>query len=161
VTLAYYIGMRLALREAPSHKERTRCRRCGIFFVTDPRNRNRSDLCCPFGCRQLRIQSLSNERSSEYNRTEIGRNKKKQINSRRNKSVSSENPPQSLAPPIYDLEKSPPILSYITQVVRVVTGKRYSAGDVWLMLVSILRQHSLDNWGYCAYFQGAGDFRPP
>jgi len=153
--------MRLALREASSQKVTTRCRRCGIFFITDPRNRKRSDLCCPFGCRQLRIQSLSNERSIDYNRTEIGKNKKKQINGRRNKSVPAEIPLQSLAPPIYDLEKFPPILNYITHVVRIITGERYSTQDVWRMIVSILRQHSLDNWGYCAYFESASNSRPP
>jgi len=60
-----------------------RCCHCGIRFFTHPRNADRQDLRCPFGCRQTRRKQRSNERSKALYRTEAGREKKRLLNQRR------------------------------------------------------------------------------
>lgn len=60
-----------------------RCKHCRIYFITDPRNRSRNDLGCPFGCRDAHRKASSNKRSSQYYQTDEGKQKKKQLNDRR------------------------------------------------------------------------------
>ena len=67
MVLQYYVMLRSLLR-SQSHLRRClrRCRHCRIFFLTDPRNAGRSDLRCPFGCRQTHRKRRSSERSVAY-----------------------------------------------------------------------------------------------
>jgi hypothetical protein len=44
----------------------SRCQHCRIFFLTHPRNAGRSDLRCPFGCREAHRKQRSTERSVAY-----------------------------------------------------------------------------------------------
>lgn len=59
------------------------CRHCGIRFLTHPRNANRRDLFCPFGCREHHRRQQANERSKKHYGTDRGRRKKKQLNGKR------------------------------------------------------------------------------
>jgi len=59
------------------------CVHCGIRFLTDPRCAYRTDLRCPFGCRQHHRRQRSNERSTAYYQTPSGRSKKELLNTRR------------------------------------------------------------------------------
>ncbi len=56
------------------------CVHCGIRFLTDSRCAYRTDLRCPFGCRQHHRRQRSNERSTAYYQTPSGRRKKKLLN---------------------------------------------------------------------------------
>jgi hypothetical protein len=51
----------------------TRCRHCGILFLTHPRNAGRHDLRCPFGCRQAHRKQASAQRSAAYYRQAQGK----------------------------------------------------------------------------------------
>ena len=51
----------------------SRCRHCGIFFLTHPRNAGRWDLGCPFGCREAHRRKESIRRSTDYYLGEQGR----------------------------------------------------------------------------------------
>jgi hypothetical protein len=89
----------------------TRCKHCRILFITDPRNRERSDLGCPFGCQEAHRKKRSTERSTAYNRTQSGKQKKKSRNQKRRKpraaegnGRSSDSSPESAA----DLQKPAP-----------------------------------------------------
>ena len=64
------------------------CRHCGIRFLTHPRNENRRDLCCPFGCRKHHRRQQANERSKKHYRTDRGRRNKKRLNGRRSAAPS-------------------------------------------------------------------------
>ena len=64
------------------------CRQCGIRFLTHPRNANRCDLHCPFGCREYRRRQQANERSRKHYQTQQGRRKKKLLNGKRSSAVS-------------------------------------------------------------------------
>jgi hypothetical protein len=59
------------------------CCHCGIRFLTHPRNANRQNLCCPFGCRQHHRRQQANQRSQRHYRTDEGRKKKKLLNAKR------------------------------------------------------------------------------
>lgn len=59
------------------------CRHCGIRFLTHPRNANRRDLGCPFGCREHHRQQRANARSKKHYRTKKGFKNKKRLNGKR------------------------------------------------------------------------------
>jgi hypothetical protein len=63
----YYVVMRYSLlRDAPLLRRCVcRCRHCHIFFLTDPRNRGRRDLTCPFGCRRVHRSSRTKTAGSD------------------------------------------------------------------------------------------------
>lgn len=68
------------------------CRHCWIRFLTHPRNANRRNLYCPFGCREHRRRQRANARSRRHYRTEQGRRKKKLLNGKRSATVSDTDP---------------------------------------------------------------------
>ena len=73
------------------------CCHCGIRFLTNPRNKGRADLRCPFGCRRHHRRQLANARSRKYSRTPRGARNKKRHNNRRGQGlVDRQSPP---APP--------------------------------------------------------------
>lgn len=91
--------LRSVLRAKPHRRKcLTRCRHCGIFFLTDPRNAGRCDLGCPFGCSQAHRRRESIQRSTEYYRGEDGRKYKRRQNQRqqekRRSRAAAENPPE-------------------------------------------------------------------
>ena len=59
------------------------CRHCGIRFLSHPRNVNRQDLLCPFGCRDHVRRERSRERSLKYCQSDSAKRKKKLLNARR------------------------------------------------------------------------------
>ncbi|MBL7039779.1 MAG: hypothetical protein ISR77_14175 [Pirellulaceae bacterium] len=59
------------------------CCHCGIRFLTHPRNANRRDLRCPFGCREYHRRQQANQRSKKHYRTDGGRKHKKRLNGKR------------------------------------------------------------------------------
>jgi len=67
-----------------SHPELRRClvgcAHCGIHFLTHPRCAGRTDLRCPFGCRQHHRRQRSSQRSAAYYRTPGGKAKKERLN---------------------------------------------------------------------------------
>ena len=84
MVLAYYFVLRMAMRSRRDlRRNLARCRHCRIFFVAHPRNGEREDLGCPFGCREAHRKKRSSERSTAYYRTPEGKEKKAQLNSRR------------------------------------------------------------------------------
>jgi hypothetical protein len=83
LVLEYYVVLRSVLRAKPHRRKcLSRCRHCGIFFLTDPRNAGRCDLGCPFGCSQAHRRRESIRRSTDYYRGEEGRKYKRRQNQR-------------------------------------------------------------------------------
>ena len=78
--LEYYWLLRSVLRAKPDLRAcRTRCRHCGIFFLTDPWNAGRHNLRCPFGCREAHRKEQSAQRSAAYYRDPNGKRKKSDL----------------------------------------------------------------------------------
>ena len=138
LVLAYYVVLRSVLRSQPELRRRlTRCRHCGIFFLTEPCNAGRCDLGCPFGCQKAHRKSQSNRRSTAYYQDEIGKEKKRQQNAKRRKGVPP--PPPDSAP----LPWPRPIVEYVRMVVSLIEGRQVTVEEVLEMLARRVRQHSL------------------
>jgi hypothetical protein len=137
----YYVVLRSVLRSRP-HLRRylSRCRHCRIFFLTHPRNAGRSDLRCPFGCREGHRKQRSTERSVAYYATAEGKAKKKMQNGKRVQGGvrADANPPLTGA-----LELHSGMVGYVAMVASLIEGREVSAAEILQMLVRAMRQHSM------------------
>ena len=137
----YYVVLRSVLRSRPDLRRcLSRCRHCRIFFLTHPRNAGRSDLRCPFGCREAHRKRRSTERSVAYYTTAEGKAKKKMQNGKRAQGgVHAEaNPPVTGAP-----EFPAGMVGYIAMVASLIEGRPVSEEEIVRMLVRAMRQHSM------------------
>jgi hypothetical protein len=139
----YYWTLRSILKKKPRLKKYlTRCRHCGILFFTHPRNAGRSDLGCPFGCREAHRQKNSNQRSSEYYRTKEGKKKKKQLNAARSRQNDLSEPGPEEKEDGCTLDGA--IVGHIQLVCSLIEGRWIGLSEILAMLDKILRQHSID-----------------
>lgn len=128
----------------------TRCRHCGIFFLTHPRNAGRQDLRCPFGCREAHRKQASAQRSAAYYREARGKRKKSELNQRRPRQYC---PPKAAAkaprtrPPRRRRRSSrwpsEQMIEYVRLVASLIEGRRVSRDQVLRMLARKMRQHTL------------------
>ena len=117
-----------------------RCRHCGILFLTHPRNAQRSDINCPFGCREALRKRKSIERSTAYYRTPEGKIKKQQQNARR------EGRGQACAP-----DPDQPVIVHLKVVTSLIEGRAVALSEIFSMVRCILRQHSIEWIGDGSY----------
>ena len=135
--------LRAILRTRPELRRcRTRCRHCGIFFFTDPRNARRKDLGCPFGCAQAHRKHRSNQRSTAYYQDAAGKEKKRQQNAKRRKVSAPASAPR-MPSPEPALPWPRPIVDYVRLVVSLIERRRVSLAEVVEMLLRLMRQHSM------------------
>ena len=138
MVLSYYVVLRSVLRIKPWLKKcLARCRHCGIFFLTDPRNAGRRDLGCPFGCSRAHRQRQSTRRSVAYYQEPEGKVKKQALNARRRKTPG---PPASTNPAPPELR---PILQYVCVMVGLIEGRAVALWEVVVMLERTARQHRM------------------
>lgn len=139
--LSYYVVLRSVLRIKPwLRKCLARCRHCGIFFLTDPRNAGRQDLGCPFGCSRAHRQKQSTQRSVAYYQEPEGKVKKQALNARRRKSPRTPvlaNPPSPVPPGLR------PFLQYLCVMVGLIEGRPVRLWEVVAMLERTERQHRM------------------
>ena len=137
---AYYVELRSVLRIKPwLRKCQGRCRHCGIFFLTDPRNVGRKDLGCPFGCGREHRRRESTRRSVAYYREPEGQVKKQALNARR-RSRGRKGRPGVDDPAWPSLRR---ILSYLCVLVGLIEGRRVERWEVMAMLERTRRQHRM------------------
>ena len=145
----YYFVLRSVLKAKPHLRPcLKRCRDCRIFFLTDPRNRGRRDLGCPFGCKHAHRRKRSSERSRAYNRSPAGKLKKKLHNGKRGgrcrvEPDSGESPGKET--PRAELEAIEPdveIVEYVRVVVSLVESRRVGREEILEMLRRAMRQRS-------------------
>ena len=146
------------------------CQRCGIRFLTDPRNAGRTNLRCPFGCREHARRQAANRRSTAHYRTAGGKQTKERHNRRRYRRTPSAGDP--VQPALDPQATSPPeprtdegegkvelrldgvvldessvvnsrMLPYLRMVVRLIEGIRLTCQELARLLRQALRQRSL------------------
>jgi hypothetical protein len=142
LVLEYYFVLRSVLRAKPKLRAcRTRCRQCGIFFLTHPRNvAQRQKVRCPFGCREAHRKRQSVRRSVVYYRDpQIKKLKKAALNQRRRRGPTECQP----APPKSSAPKAPLILEHVRMVVSLIEGRRISRWQVLRMMAKVWRQHTM------------------
>lgn len=146
----YYFVLRSVLKTKP-HLRRclTRCRHCRIFFLTHPRNAGRTDLRCPFGCKEAHRKQRSSERSTAYYRTDPGRRKKRIQNAKRRKDPTrAASLRQDAEKPSSDLALDGRIIdggmvAYVGVVTSLIEGRFVRRDEVVEMLRRAVRQHSI------------------
>ena len=125
----------------------TRCRHCGIFFLTHPRNARRRNLRCPFGCRIAHRKQAAAQRSAAYYRGAEGKRKKAALNQRRRsqQSIHRSQPPErevrASKPPV--VPANPVIIEHVRIVVSLIEGRRVSRRAVLQMIAKNKRQHTM------------------
>lgn len=146
--LQYYFVLRSVLRANPCLRRcLTRCRHCGIFFLTHPCNAGRKDLGCPFGCKEAHRKRGSAKRSVEYYRTPEGKFKKKLQNDKRSRAETKavirdcEQAGKNLVLPEHRIGGQ--MLCYLRMVTSLIEGRRVSVAEILEMLARMLRQHSM------------------
>jgi hypothetical protein len=140
--LAYYVLLRSILRSHPELRRcRTRCRHCGIFFLTDPRNAGRHDLGCPFGCQEAHRRRQSSARSIAYYQDEKGKEKKRDQNAKRKKTLPSI--AAAVAPTPVSSPWPRPIVDYVRMATSLIEGRAVRLAEVLEMLRRVMRQHSM------------------
>jgi hypothetical protein len=162
------------------------CVDCGLRFLTDPRNVGRQDLRCPFGCRADHRRKCSQQRSSAYYRTAVGKQKKKLLNARRSDpsrsgvgassasgapaSAASVSLPEEL-PSLGELPRAGVVLDeatltksrllpYVRLVVNLIEGLQLGVQEVLQRLRRNLRQHRM-GWRRRADYGGDDLLRHP
>lgn len=148
--LQYYCILRLVLRNKPYlRKCLARCKYCRIFFLTHPRNEDRTDLGCPFGCRDAHRKGRDNKRSKKYYQTPEGKKKKSYINlnARRKKKVQFQKYSANGEKMTFD-EK---IVSYLETVLSLIEERHVSQREILFILAKKKRQHRIGKKRGVAY----------
>lgn len=121
LVFAYYHLLRSVRRTFPKFAFRmARCSHCAIVFFTDPANKDRIDLRCPFGCR--------------------GRVGRERLNAR-----AIAEGLEAVAGGA--TETTVPILRHIRHVIFLATGTKYSVLQVWGKIHAMLVRHRIRAWG--------------
>ena len=140
---SYYVVLRSVLHiHLDLRRCLCRCRECGIFFLTHPRNAGRRDLRCPFGCREMHRRRKSSQRSAAYYRTEHGKGKKKDQNDKRrrgSRGPSPRRPPGEHPRMHFDAD----IVRYLAMLVSGMERRRVSQRVIRKMLARAVRQHRI------------------
>jgi hypothetical protein len=145
----YYVVLRSLLHQKAHLRPcLCRCRHCGIFFLTHPRNARRRDLACPFGCRQARRQQNSTRRSLEYYRSREGKAKKRRHNQQRGSCRRPFRAPARRADrepriTVGEMSFNSSIVRYVQMVTSLIEGRQVSEAEILHMLVRAVRQHSM------------------
>ena len=144
----YYVVLR-SIRRTRAELRRcvTRCRHCGIFFLTDPRNAGRRDLRCPFGCKEAHRKRRSTERSVDYYGTDEGKVKKKIQNDKRSQAEARASHHAEALPGLQvereGIGLDAAMVGYVGIVTSLIEGRRVSEEEIVEMLVRALRQHGI------------------
>jgi len=138
LVLAYYVLLRAIVRAQPELRRcRTRCRHCGIWFFTHPRNAGRHDLGCPFGCREVHRKLQSSRRSTAYYQDAPGKEKKRQQNAKR-RPVPVPAPGPAVATPW-----PRPLVAYVRLAASLIEKRWVGWAEVVQMLTRVVRQHRM------------------
>lgn len=147
--LDYYYTLRSVLRAHP-HLRRclTRCRHCRIFFFTHPRNVGRTDLGCPYGCRQAHSKKCMAERSAKYYRTKNGKFKKSLLNKKRKtrsqaEVCQKESAQEETHHDVGGLIVLEETLDYLEMVTSLIEGRRVSRDEILTLLRKKMRMRQL------------------
>ena len=134
---SYYVVLRSGLRSRPwLRKCLARCRHCGIFFLTDPRNVGRQDLGCPFGCSRAHRQKQSTQRSVAYSQEPAAKVNTQAHTARRRRRPP---PPEPLPVP----PGLRPFYQYLCVMVGLIEGRPVRLWEVIGMLERTVRQHRM------------------
>jgi hypothetical protein len=156
----YYWQLHSILREYPCLSPYLkRCVHCDILFFTDPRNIDRNDLGCPFGCRQSYRKLSAARRVKAYYKSKEGKRKKSRLNnaSYQTRCASSKKISHSES---VEGQPDKSLIIYIQLLVSIIEGRRVSLAAINSLLKDF-RQHSIDIGERIGYRCSDTASRPP
>ena len=132
--------------------------------MADPRNAARSDLRCPFGCRETQRRRRAAERGKAYYRTEWGWKKKKALNGRRSSprpAAQASTVAASTVQAHSDLRASLRLLlSYLCRALTLIERRPVGTGEL-LPILQTLRQRRMVCVSRPQYLSSTRPDRPP
>jgi len=157
--------VRLLKRLPYFHHYLTSCNECGIYFYTDPRNKGRNDLCCPFGCRAIHEKRQSNIRSKNYYQHPVGKMKKKQLNRKRKRASVNKNDSETLKLPTQGTSEKPAkddseLVSYLTNLLGPLEQRRVADEEVAAFIKEV-RQRGIERFDFYPYIGRKENKQPP
>lgn len=157
--------VRLLKRLPYFHHYLTSCKECGIYFFTDPRNKGRNDLCCPFGCRAIHEKRQSNIRSKNYYQHPVGKVKKKELNRKRRKANVNKKDSETLKRPTQPTSEKPPkddseLVSYLTNLLGPLEQRPVSDEEVAAFIKEV-RQRGIERFDFYPYIGRKENKQPP
>ena len=117
------------------------CCHCSIPFLTHPCNEKRTDMRCPFGCRDHHRRTASNKRSKEYYQSDAGRLKKMEANARRCRRCDHTEITTPCQSQTLELRKI--FVDHILLIIRLIERKPVGIADIEHLLNFVRRQRSL------------------
>ena len=126
----YYRELRVVLREHSSFAWLAQCRDCRIRFLTPRTNLNRMDMRCPTGCRARHEVVSSAERSGDYRKGALGREKKKALNRKRGLLCESSNRQNSDSLERMKSERLSAPLCYYRWLLQLLEGIRMTGPEL-------------------------------
>jgi hypothetical protein len=114
------------------------CSQCHILFITSRCNQHRNDICCPFGCREVRKKLKSNKRSIKYYQDPSGKKKKQVINQKRKINESHE--------PNHSISINKIIIFFLHKILTLLWSVPLtlnSIENIYNAVDAKMRQHSL------------------
>jgi hypothetical protein len=139
LVLSYYAQIRLLLCERPDLRLcLKRCRHCGILFFTDPRNANREDLFCGFGCRMACHRQRDIRRSVAYYRDHP---EKKRRQNRRRYLLAGRTESKNDSKP--SVEAVALVVLHVRLIVSLIERRPVSLDEIQRMLAKKARQHRM------------------
>jgi hypothetical protein len=163
---AYYLVIRqLKQQHTQNELYLTCCKECGIYFFTDPRNKGRKDLRCPFGCRDLHSKHESYIRSKEFYQSPVGKVKKRELNRKRGKACFKQNssePLQKSAPPLDNsrTKDDSTLISYLTILIGLLEHRLVSHAEI-ATLINDMRQRGIERAETYPYIDNKENRQPP
>ena len=168
----YYVVVRAIVRREPKLRNcLTRCTHCRILFITHPRNAGRTDLRCPFGCRQAHRNQQSTQRSAAYYRAEEGKEKKRMQNSKRRKGTKSKAAPPkkqqatsttaTTSTTAAAAKQPKAVIDYLQMMTSLIEGRQVGRDEVENLVERVLRQPSIDHEKRMDYLAQNLKKRPP
>ena len=163
IVARYYRVLRSILKSRPHLREfLARCKHCHILFLTHPRNAGRTDLGCPFGCRQAHRKKSAIKRSVEYYRSSAGKIKKGYLNARRNNQKKpQESKPEEKPISCPEAYVDETTLLHIQTITSLIEGRSVAMDDIIIMVTTIMRQLSIDKRKRFSYFDSCPGKIPP
>jgi hypothetical protein len=156
------------------------CVFCGIRFLADYRNPNRSDLLCPFGCQRCHGHDASNRRIARYRQSSRGKRTKHDLNvkyyaTHRRRTTGVDGQPDRCCP-TPPADKSSPdeppatialspggvvlselevarssMIPYVQRLFHLIDGVRMTCDEVVCLLQTTLRQRGMGRRSRIAY----------
>jgi hypothetical protein len=147
-SIQYHMALGQVISTEPDVKVLLKeCKSCCILFITHPCNIKRDDLCCPFGCREIRKKENNNKRSKKYYQKHPERKRIRNQKRYLKKVQTNEMPEDKIAEDLIEVDEgvfiSAKIFRYTCMVINTIEVQKICDEQILAHLRKKWRQHRL------------------